>query len=65
MMENQVTRSSVYGYLRSQAQGSPLLTNAMHVVAIGQGFAYPINEGLRTTVLRGFEFGYRPSVTEP
>ena len=37
----------------------------LHVVAIGQGYAYPINEGLRTTVLRGFEFGYRPSVTEP
>lgn len=65
MMDNQVTESSVYGYLRSQAQGSPVLMNAMHVVAIGQGYAYPINEGLRTTVLRGFEFGYRPPVTKP
>lgn len=59
VMENQVTQSRVYAHLRHQAQDSPLVLNALHVVAIGQGYGYPINEGIRKTMLRGFEFGYR------
>ena len=34
--------------------------NAMHTVAVGQAYAYPIDEAIRTRVLNGFEFGYRP-----
>lgn len=66
-MSNNVTRSRLYTYLQAQAlhteSGMPnvaamLATNAMHVVAVGQGYAYPFNEALRVRVLRGVDYGY-------
>ena len=36
------------------------IVNALHVVAVGQGYAYPYNEHLRVHYLQGITFGYRP-----
>jgi hypothetical protein len=70
-MENDVTTSRLYSYLRKQVEARPgdpgdavsgrVLMNAMHVVAVGQGYAYPLNEGIRTQVLGGISYGYRPN----
>lgn len=36
------------------------LVQTLHVVSVGQSFAYPYNERMRTEVLRGIRFGYQP-----
>jgi hypothetical protein len=73
-MDNPITQSRLYTALRQQAlhqadeEGELLLhplraralLNVIHVVAVGQSFAYPFNEGLREHVLLGFDFGYIP-----
>lgn len=71
-LDNAVTRSSLYAYMRgqvlqSQANSQPSAMDAManralvgllHIVAIGQGYGYPINEAVRTRVLAGITYGY-------
>lgn len=68
--DNAVTQSRLYTYLRQQIYDSAgeeiiplvkarMLTNAMHVVAVGQDFGYPYFEGIRTHLLGGFSFGYK------
>lgn len=74
-MDNQVTTSELYQTLteqtlhRAQADDTqeqralPLasaVVNALHVVAVGQGYAYPYNEHLRVHYLQGITFGYNP-----
>ncbi len=68
---NDVTRSRLYQFLRQEviasqsagvrqhSAGGWLLASGMHVVAVGQGYSYPLNEALRLKVLGGFDFGYR------
>jgi hypothetical protein len=74
-MDNSVTTSELYQTLtaqtlqRNQADDAqqqrslplaPAIVNALHVVAVGQGYAYPYNEHLRVHYLQGITFGYRP-----
>ncbi|MDH0200095.1 hypothetical protein [Comamonas aquatica] len=74
-MDNSVTTSELYQTLttqtlqRTQADDAqeqrslPLasaIVNALHVVAVGQGYAYPYNEHLRVHYLQGITFGYHP-----
>ena len=74
-MDNRVTTSALYQTLtaqtlqRNQADDAleqrslplaPAIVNALHVVAVGQGHAYPYNEHLRVHYLQGITFGYRP-----
>ncbi|MDR1848798.1 MAG: hypothetical protein LBQ75_02040 [Zoogloeaceae bacterium] len=66
-MENRVTQSRLYDALQKQVLKNTerywrtrLILNAIHVVAVGQGVAYPLNESLRIHVLRGLTFGYEP-----
>lgn len=70
--DNAVTRSRLYSYMREQVregltqpEGSGvrgwLLGNALHVVAVGQGYGYPVNELVRTRLLGGLTYGYVPS----
>ena len=74
-MDNQVTTSELYQTLtaqtlkRNQADDAqqqrtlplaPAIVNALHVVAVGQGYAYPYNEHLRVHYLQGITFGYHP-----
>lgn len=69
-INNEVTNSRIFGYLRTQvetradymssANTGVFLMNAMHVVAVGQSYGYPINERIRTKVLGGITYGYRP-----
>lgn len=47
--------SSTWNVLRAHA-----IVNAVHVVSVGQSYAYPYNEALRVHVLRGISFGYQP-----
>ncbi len=74
-MDNRVTTSELYQTLtqqtlqRAQADDAqeqrslplaPAIVNALHVVAVGQGYAYPYNEHLRVHYLQGITFGYHP-----
>ena len=69
-MQNDVTTSRLYSYLRQQVEAKPgetrdavsggVFMNAMHVVAVGQGYAYPLNEKIRTKLLAGITYGYKP-----
>ena len=70
LIDNAVTNSRLYSYMREQvllgtpeglmpATFSRILVGSLHVVAVGQGYGYPINERVRTDVLRGFTFGYQ------
>lgn len=69
--DNAVTQSRLYGYMRDQVRdglSQPedtgvrgwLLGNALHVVAVGQGYGYPVNELVRTRLLGGITYGYVP-----
>lgn len=69
--DNAVTQSRLYGYMRDQVRdglSQPedtgvrgwLLGNALHVVAVGQGYGYPVNELVRTRLLGGLTYGYVP-----
>lgn len=67
-MENQVTQSKLFGYMREQIMsanadgyfGAPLV-RVLQVVAVGQGFFYPINEHIRNEYLMGVTYGYEPN----
>lgn len=61
LMSNPVSESRLYTFLQKQVvTGQPwIVSNALHVVAVGQSFMYPINEGIREKVLFGFAFGYK------
>ena len=37
------------------------VANITHVVAVGQGYSYPVNESIRTNVLQGLSYGYHPT----
>lgn len=69
LIDNPVTQSRLYGAMRAQLlQGAPedaaaalrarALANALHVVAVGQGHGYPVNELVRTRLLGGITYGY-------
>jgi glycerophosphoryl diester phosphodiesterase len=57
-MENRVTRSALYLALQKQLQNETL-SHIVHVVSVGQGFAYPFDEAIRQNVLLGLNFGYQ------
>lgn len=64
---NDVTRSRLYSYLEHQVISDDpegmkpkALVKVLHIVAVGQGFFYPFDERLRTSVLGGMTFGYHP-----
>lgn len=71
--DNAVTRSPLFTQMlqwargANGAEGAPastgrsVLTNIAHVVAVGQGYGYPINESIRTRVLQGLSYGYHPA----
>ena len=70
--DNHVTRSELFrqmldwnrqaedGSTRWLIAGKGLLANFTHVVAVGQGYSYPVNEAIRVTILQGMEYGYHP-----
>jgi hypothetical protein len=63
LANNEITRSRLHAYITQQVlqsgKGAVPLVNALHVVAVGQGYAYPINEWVRTRVLGGITYGYQ------
>jgi hypothetical protein len=67
LLQNDVTQSRLYAYLQQQinqdehhSTRNAMLSNVLHVVAVGQGVFYPVNEKIRTEVLGGITFGYNP-----
>lgn len=67
--QNDITETGLYRYMQRQivadSTGDSGITgkikaNVIHVVAVGQGYGYPVNEAIRVNVLRGIEYGYRP-----
>lgn len=65
-MENDVTRSRLYGYLQQQVRSeehrfSGQAVAALHMIAVGQGVFYPFDEKIRTDVLMGMTFGFHPN----
>jgi hypothetical protein len=62
-MENDITRSSLYVYMKGQLLEEPsakrqAISHAIHVIAVGQAYTYPFNEAIRTRVLGGITYGY-------
>lgn len=60
---NDVTRSPAFASLQERTQASfsgagPAIAAATRWVVQAQPFFYPANEGIRRTVLGGFDFGY-------
>lgn len=66
---NGVTESRLYAYMHDQVKASSGdslgakvkatgLTVALHWVAVGQGYGYPVNEWVRVRILNGYEFGH-------
>lgn len=67
-INNSITTSRVYKFMEQQVQNeghlkAKALNNAMHVVAVGQGYGYPLNEFIRVYLLQGFKFGWTPNQT--
>jgi len=65
-MDNDVTKGRIYNYLQNQIREeggfmSDFIVHAGHIVAVGQGIFYPLDEKIRTDVLAGFNFGYEPA----
>ena len=72
LLDNNVTKSDLFRQMldwnrqaaddstRWQIAGKGLLANITHVVAVGQGYSYPVNEAIRINVLQGIEYGYHP-----
>ena len=72
LSDNNVTKSELFRQMldwnrqadgdstRWQIAGKGLLANITHVVAVGQGYSYPVNEAIRINVLQGIEYGYHP-----
>jgi hypothetical protein len=70
LQENPVTRSRVYALLHEHIQlqqqdasryywlGLEAFRRTTHLVAVGQSYAYPMNEFIRTRILRGITYGY-------
>lgn len=63
-LENDLTQSRLYQYLEGEvASENTAISNAFskvcHIVAVGQGASYPLNEYVRTRVLQGISFGYK------
>ncbi|MDR3397422.1 MAG: hypothetical protein P4M06_07655 [Pandoraea sp.] len=62
---NDITRSDLFGQMmswaRTGASGGRMLTNIAHVVVVGQGYGYPLNEAIRKDILQGLNYGYHPS----
>jgi hypothetical protein len=63
LSSNHVVESRVYSFIRQQVLssngiGGPPLMNALHVVAVGQAYAYPVNEWIRKNLLGGITYGY-------
>ena len=63
MMDNDITRSRLYAYMNGQLLDEPsalrhTVSHAMHVIAVGQAYTYPLNEAIRTRVLGGITYGY-------
>jgi hypothetical protein len=70
LISTPITESRLYTYMRGQihegdTQGAGVwllahgLTNALHVVAVGQGLGYPYFEHIRTELLGGITYGYQ------
>lgn len=72
LSDNNVTRSELFRQMldwnrqadadstRWKIAGKALLANFTHVVAVGQGYSYPVNEAIRVNILQGMEYGYDP-----
>jgi len=60
LTSNPVADSRLYVFLQTQVmENQPwYVSNGLHVVAVGQSFMYPVNEAIRTHVLRSASFGY-------
>lgn len=70
-MNNSITVSPAYQDLKNALRGAEItitdeplflrggaLLQVVHAVSIGQSYSYPMNQYLRETLLRGFDFGY-------
>jgi hypothetical protein len=64
VMDNDITRSNLYVVMNAQLLDEPsptrqVVSHAMHIIAVGQAYTYPINEAIRTRLLGGITYGYK------
>lgn len=72
-IDNNVTTSPLYARLHEAATKSEpgdtyddrfwdwLVGHALHIVSVGQGYGYPMNEWVRTRLLQNITYGYAPA----
>jgi len=72
-VENRITRSELFVQMMEQSRAAEegdtgwtrarkaLIGNVTHVVAVGQGYSYPVNEAIRVNLLQDLNYGYEPT----
>lgn len=72
LAENRVTRSELFTQMLEQSRApeegdtgwtrarKAIVANVTHVVAVGQGYSYPVNEAIRVHLLQDLNYGYEP-----
>lgn len=71
IMDNRVTTSAIYQDLTQKsltqeeanwhaAFRKHALFASIHIISVGQGYGYPMNEWVRNNILQGFTYGYVP-----
>jgi len=68
--DNRVTRSELFAQMLDQVRAveegdtgwtrvrKAMIGNLTHVVAVGQGYSYPVNEAIRVNLLQDLKYGY-------
>jgi hypothetical protein len=66
--DNAITASRAYVYLEAKTSRSDqwsvpgaVIARALHGVAVGQGLFFPLDEGIRTTLLFNLNYGFDPT----
>ena len=73
LIDNRVTRSPLFTQMLEQSRAAEegdtgwtrarkaVVANVTHVVAVGQGYSYPLNEAIRVNLLQDLNYGYEPT----
>lgn len=72
LVENRITRTELFTQMLEQSRApeagdtgwtgarKAVVANVTHVVAVGQGYSYPVNEAIRVHLLQDLNYGYEP-----
>ena len=73
LVENRITRTELFTQMLEQSRApeegdtgwtrarKAVVANVTHVVAVGHGYSYPVNEAIRVHLLQDLNYGYEPT----